>query len=407
MTATGKLSRRERQAQRAASTRGSNYLLEVEGLRALAALSVILTHVSFHYPPSANKLLNFITQNTIGPPAPSVMLFFMISGFVMYLPFATARLGGRRPPELVPYAIRRLARIVPAYWVALTIVSIWLGFSYMTHPSALIRYYGFLQIYGNLHTLGGGIGPAWTLDVEITFYIALPLLAWVARWLGRSRSVLTSELMLALGMIAISEIWQLCICTFVHFSTGYQESYLITLPGTLDVFATGMFLAVLSVEARRREHPRPAVSWINRHAGVVWIAAGVIVFIIEQIPESTGPTIWWMSTHALKTLAMGMMLAPLVLGPQQHGPLRRVLAIRPLVFIGTITYGMYLWHFPILTKEAASLVPHGELTTAIVIGFWAIVFGALSFYLVERPAQNFARSLIARRRERARAVVAG
>jgi peptidoglycan/LPS O-acetylase OafA/YrhL len=376
---------------------GGQWFSEVEGLRALAALSVILTHVSFEYAPSGNKLLNFITQNNEGPPAPSVLLFFMVSGFVMYLPFATNRFNGKPAPDLVSYAIRRFARIAPAYWVALALVGIWLKLDYLWHPGGFIRYFGFLQIYGNLHTLGGGIGPAWTLCVELTFYIALPGLAWIARRLGQRYGIVTSEVMLVVGMIAVSEIFQFLLSTFVSFGSGYLEDYLITLPGTLDVFGVGMLLAVLSVEGRHRAQPRRIAAFANRYAGLWWVVAGALIFAVEQIPEHIGPRWWWLSTHALKVIAVGMMLTPLVLGRQRHGPLRAVLAIRPLVWIGTLTYGIYLWHYPILLKEAHNLVPHGMLYATVVLAIWAIIFGALSFYLIERPAQRLARRIIASR----------
>jgi peptidoglycan/LPS O-acetylase OafA/YrhL len=370
----------------------------VDSLRALAALSVVYYHVAFRFalPTGVNE---YLTQRNAGPPVTAVVLFFLISGFVLYRPFVAARFDGRPPPPSIPYAIRRFARIVPGYWVTLAIVSAWLGYSYVLTPQGFLRYFCFLQLYGDQRTLNGGISVAWSLCVEVTFYIALPLLALTARRLGRRRSVLSSELILLTGMVLASLVWQLIVSSLDK--GDWALSMLSMLPGSLDLFAAGMLLAVLSVEHEHRPTPRRMTAVIDAAPWLPWLLAlgvlyaeGVVAAIPTHPHSHMSLTAWWMSTHALKLLACALLLAPAVLGRQDRGLLRRALGARPLVWLGTVSYGIYLWHFPVLDKLDQDLVPHGELYTTLAVAAISIALGALSYYLVERPAQRLARRLL-------------
>src|SRR5437763_2343988 len=151
-----------------------------DSLRALAALSVLgfpavytsrLIVAGFHAP----GLDRYVAHLDVG-----VTIFFLISGFLLYRPFARARLEGEPMPSAGAYAWRRLLRIVPAYWLALTVLGIWLSFPGLFQFHNAIRYYGFAQIYRGDTSLGG-IGQAWTLCVAATFYVMLPVYALALR----------------------------------------------------------------------------------------------------------------------------------------------------------------------------------------------------------------------------------
>src|SRR5207302_6339341 len=81
----------------------------VDSMRAVAALSVILFHVTYWFPIPRNEVWQYLSQRNAGPPLTGVVLFFLISGFVLYRPFAQARFEGRSMPALFPYAVRRVA----------------------------------------------------------------------------------------------------------------------------------------------------------------------------------------------------------------------------------------------------------------------------------------------------------
>jgi peptidoglycan/LPS O-acetylase OafA/YrhL len=370
----------------------------IDSMRALAALSVVYYHVAFRFPPpppsGAHSLASYLNQRTAGPPITAVVLFFLISGFVLYRPFVAARFAGERPPPLVPYAVRRFARIVPGYWVTLAIVSAWLGYGYMLHLSGFVRYFGFLQLYGSVHTLDGGISVAWTLCVEVSFYIALPLLALIARRIGRRRSVLSSELALLAGMVVTSLVWQLVVTAQEPASSRGALSLLSMLPGSLDLFAAGMLLAVLSVEQEHRVTQRRFIGLVDRAPWLPWLAAFAVLYAEGRVPGSAGLAAWWITTHALKMVACALLLLPVVFG--QGGLLRRVLGAAPLIWLGTVSYGIYLWHWPVLQKLAPQLTPHGEPYTLAIVTVLSVGLGAATYYLVERPSQRLARRWITR-----------
>ncbi len=375
-------------------------------MRALAALSVVFYHVAFRFPIPSSALGQYISQRNAGPPITAVVLFFLISGFVLYRPFVAARLRGEPLPALVPYAVRRFARIVPGYWVALAIISVWLGYSYVFTPHGLLRYFGFLQLYANHSTAGGGISVAWTLCVEVSFYVALPLLALAARGLGRRLSLLGSEFTVCGLMVIASLVWQVVITLTVSRTNGWFLSLLAFLPGSLDLFAAGMFLAVLSAENELRAVPRNAVAIAERWPWLLWLLGLAVLYAEGRLPAGLGWTGSWIATHELKLVGCALLLAPLVFGAQDQGLLRRVLGARPVVWLGTVSYGIYLWHYPLLGKLAPHLVPHGELYTTVVVTALSIAIGAVSYYAVERPAQRLARRYLAARARRTTVIAA-
>jgi peptidoglycan/LPS O-acetylase OafA/YrhL len=149
----------------------------LDGVRALAAIAILAFHASEFsgaerarwWGPLADRL------------AIAVPVFFVVSGFVLYRPFLAGQAGLARRPDLRRYAKGRVLRIVPAYWVAMTVLAIYPGLTGV-FSGDWWRYYGFLQIY-SLRTEPLGLPPAWTLGVEVVFYAVLPLRA------GRSGAI--------------------------------------------------------------------------------------------------------------------------------------------------------------------------------------------------------------------------
>src|SRR5436190_8283666 len=145
-------------------------------LRAIAALAVLATHAAVF------AGLETSGGTTLGQYAArldaGVAVFFVISGCLLYRPFARARLTGITAPATGPYAWRRFLRIVPAYWVALTLITLLFGTSGDVFGwPGIAQYYGVGQAYSNA-SFGGGLTQAWSLTVEVAFYAFLPL--WAA-----------------------------------------------------------------------------------------------------------------------------------------------------------------------------------------------------------------------------------
>jgi peptidoglycan/LPS O-acetylase OafA/YrhL len=360
-------------------------------MRAVAALSIFAFHSAFHLNGFTTPAGTYLAQLNVG-----VWVFFVISGFLLYRPFARARRDGAPPPSILGYAVRRLARIVPAYWVALPIIALWLGLSNVFMPGGLVTYFGFLQLY-RPSTFTGGIGQAWTLCIEITFYAALPLIALAirkARATPRSeRAFLSSELGLCAALFAGSIAWQAVITHLNPQTPPSTFSLLLALPGWFDLFAMGMALAVLSVHFEGRPAPLP-VRVIGRAPWVPWLGAAVAFYLAAK-PDFLGSraVIRVVGVHELKGLVALCLLLPAVFVGEGTDLLRRVLGSRPLRWVGLVSYGLYLWHLAIIEKLSS-----GGLRGAVgTVGFVVVALGlaltaaAASFYLVERPAIRLGR----------------
>jgi len=150
----------------------------LDGVRALAALSIVLLHVGDATGFARTSRLGAFTARMDA----GVALFFVLSGFLLYRPFVASRLEARPAPSAGRYLRRRLLRIVPAFWVAMLVMGA-LGWISVLNGDWW-RYFGFLQNL-SVETVLGGIRPAWSLCVEMSFYLVLPLWALgAARALG-------------------------------------------------------------------------------------------------------------------------------------------------------------------------------------------------------------------------------
>ena len=214
----------------------------IDGLRALAAIAVLLTHAAIFsgLVAAGGDAARYAQRLEVG-----VAVFFVISGFVLYRPFLLARLDGRELPRVGRYAGRRALRIVPAYWLALTVAAIALSLPGVLSLSGVVTYYGFGQIYST-DTFPGGLVQAWTLCVEVTFYAFLPLFAWAMRRGGAADrdAILRREAYALLGLAAFSLAWK---AAFVYRGSPDQvvlSPWLHSLPAYLDHFALGMGLAL-------------------------------------------------------------------------------------------------------------------------------------------------------------------
>ena len=363
-----------------------------DGLRAIAALSIVVTHCS--------GFTGFNTGNPLGPWTArmdlGVALFFVISGFLLYRPFLAARFEGRPSPGVLAYARRRLLRIVPAYWAALTILGATVHLTGVFGPQWW-AYYGFLQIYSNDWILGG-IGPAWSLCVEMSFYVALPLiaLAMARAQRGRPRAQMVRIEVGFLGTIAAAS---LVMRTIVQARGGHSVIP-NTLAGNLDWFAAGMALALASVVTRGREHETPVVRVIQDRAWVPWLGAAAVFALLGSpllgLPRrfpgafSGGQ---WLAEHVLY-ITVGLLLAlPAVFGEPYRGRIRRLLGHPLLAWLGLVSYGIFLWHASLLVDVfhgASGLIPWTRFISSLLVTTAAAVgCAAASYYLLERPLLRF------------------
>ena len=345
----------------------------VDGLRAIAALSVLAYHVVLFTPvakdvPGARLLfaLNF-----------GVPVFFVLSGFVVYRPFVAARAAGRPAPDLLAYAARRAARIVPAYWVALLVLGV-STIHVLDHD--WWRYFFFLQLYGPHMLLG--LPAAWSLCVEVTFYAAAPVFAALVGRLGRGRPTLGAELWPLAALAALGLICRVALGALLD-GRATAES---VLPSTALFFAAGMSLAVLDVaRAGRPALARAIERWAA--IGRCWPAAFALfaLVVLTRSHIDAFATEQDLPGHVAVGLAAGLLVAPVL----RDGGLRP-LGSRPLAQLGLISYGIYLWHQPIIMRVQQAGV-HGPWSVGAGTLALSIVLAAASWRYVEQPAIALAR----------------
>jgi len=379
-----------------------------DSLRAIAALAVVVTHAAF-FSGALNSHIPLLRQVAARLDV-GVTIFFFISAFLLYRPFARAALREEPSPQLIPYAWRRVLRIVPAYWLALTVTSLLLGYHYVFTLKGVIVHYGFLQIY-RTSTLDSGLGQAWTLCIEVTFYAFLPLWAWALsriRW--RTPSTRLRGELCALGLLAAASIAFKVIVLAAQPAGPMRATWsLWSLPAYLDQFAVGMAIALLSVWWEDRDElPRilrpldrfPSIAWLFALAALLVASAGL--GLSGHFPEPYSK-LQFLELHLLYTaVGLGIVL-PAVFGNQERGGVRRLLANPVLLWLGMISYGIYLWHQTVFIKlsqegfdAGAFIHPYvGWLLAALVGG---IAIATVSYYAMERPIMRLKRLVPTRRK---------
>ena len=365
----------------------------IDSLRAAAALLIFAYHALFVTGHLSNS--NYGWYLNVGVP-----LFYGISGLLLFRPFAAAIVRGTPTPSISDYARHRVFRIIPAYWLALPLVAILLGRTAQVFSlEGIFRYFGLTQAY-SLDTFVGGIGQAWTLTVEVAFYVFLPFWAWVCAKAASSAATPKARaqllLLLISGVAILSLAWK--VGTVIHFGNDIESALipLTALPAAMDQFAVGMAVAVLVVMRGEGAESRMLAVFTRLPALGLALAAGAYWLIGEAFGVGvlrSGPFGGW-GTQAIiehegkAIVAAGLLLAGVAAMPGR-GLVGTVLGWRPLRWVGEVSYGVYLWHLALLTVLAGNahwaLGHHGLLADPGGVGItstWPVVTFAVGFAFV-------------------------
>lgn len=375
-------------------------------LRGLAAAVVLYVHLTYYLRIGNpdHGVSAYLTMHVLNYPGPAVVVFFAISGFLIYRPFAHARYEGRSSGDLVSYGVRRLVRIIPAYWVALVISSIILANYYVFEPSGWFYFFFFGQNYFP-DQFGKGLPQAWTLDVDALFYIAIPIIVMLIRRLpARTRNqFVATELALAGSLYLMSMLFQVYIShEYMQTSTFFVIEQCF--PALLDILASGMALAALSV-AYWDVPEGPVRRFIGRFPGFWWLlAVGIYVLIghMSSFISQQHFTLLWMAQKELRVVMGVALVLPVIFGLKGGGWLRAFLGLGALGFLNTICYGFYLWHIPVLDvlRDIDFRATFGAAPFIVVSVIFSVALGAASWYLIEKPSQQRAREWLYRRKQR-------
>ncbi|HEX4363904.1 MAG TPA: acyltransferase [Solirubrobacteraceae bacterium] len=372
----------------ASQTNADRRLASLDGLRGIAALSIFAFHGWLYTMPAPDAT----NRSSIGDYAVhelrlAVVLFFVLSGFLLSRPWFAAALGERPAPSLGRYVRSRAVRILPAYNAALvgSIALLWGldGTPGLRLPPAeqLPLFFVFAQDYTPASVMKLD-PPMWTLATEVSFYAVLPLIGWLAlRVAPRRRSLAAVPLsLLALG-------------TFYNWSIagqGLSMTFSKTLAAMLPYFALGM-LAALAAHGRS----------IDMRAKRLLVAAGIAIVACDAFFKAAAPAEGIDATMLFSIIrdlpsACGFAL---IVGALALAPRSRIVGGRVLAAFGTVSYGFYLWHVPVyLVLRGHGLLPLDPLRGMAVAFLPALALSATSWFALERPALRWLA-----RRERRRA----
>ena len=366
--------------------RQAHHLLELEGLRALAAVAVLLTHAGFLSGATGRLILpGFLARMDIG-----VAIFFVLSGFLLYRPHAQHVITGKPAPDPRSYGLRRAARLVPA-WLAVLIGTIFLVPESRSAPAS-VWIANLLQLQSlKLEWDLPGLAQLWSLSTEVMFYVALPLVAVLVARYAAPRGPRTH--LVALTSLAVAT-WLFRVLDGIGaLPEGF--SWVRTLPAVGDWFVVGMVLAVVLTDENLRRPVAAVVQAVPWHlyalaACVFWVlttrAAGPYDLTPPTASEAT-------VKHLGYTVVAALVVAPSVLGART--PVSRLLTSRVLTYVGAISYGIFLWHLPIMFRVRSMLglevFGYGFWVTVVLTLAASIAVAALSWHVLEAPVQAWAR----------------
>jgi peptidoglycan/LPS O-acetylase OafA/YrhL len=344
----------------AAVGRGPDYSPEIDGLRAFAVLSVVLYH--FSVPGTGGGFIG-------------VDVFFVISGFLIG-GILWRELESRGTLALMSFYARRIRRLAAAYFVMAIVTliaayNILLPFEFREFGKELISstlyssniYFYLKSGYFDTAAESKVLLHTWSLSVEEQFYILLPPLLLLLR---RNLKILVATLV---ALFALS----LVLCIAVTRTSHTAAFFLI--PFRAWELLAGVLLAIyLSRLGEARPQLPPAVSWI-----------GLVMLVVATVLTVPGPS--FPGIQALLPTAGALLV---LVNGRQDNAVNRLLAQPAVVFIGLISYSLYLWHWPVLTLARYYRGGPGDAAETVGLLALAFVLAILSWRFVEQPVRHAA-----------------
>ncbi len=364
------------------SATGKERVVALDGLRAVALLIIM----GFHFDVGWLKGGFF-----------SLDIFYVLSGYLI-----TGLLVGefrkRRRIRLSAFWLRRARRLLPALLIVLVAVTLLVRFVAApgTYPgyrmdalSALFYFSNWWQIAasGNYFNATGAISPlthTWSLALEEQFYLVWPLVVLAVM---HARSTFRSGVRLLLALSAAGAVASAVeMALLYHPGTNPTRLYFGTDTHAQSILIGACVACVLTlVQLRRGEEgmaPEAASPWA-RTALVTGGLIGCAVTLVISTRVTGGSSFDYRGGFALSALAAAAVIVAAVCVPR--GPIARVLATKPLVWLGTISYGAYLWHFPVYVFVDHTRTHTSGLVLLAVRFATTVVLAAASYLLVERP----------------------
>ncbi len=410
------------------------HLLVLDGVRGIACLAVVLHHVVYQvilpehwhglWLPMGKKQVVLAALLSFG--ATGVILFFLLSSFLLFLPFAKALLFDGQWPSVSRFYIRRSFRIIPAYFLAIILMTLFFHPELLTAANRwkLLEFFTFTM---QAHIPEQLNGPFWTMAVEFQFYMLLPLIAWVLSFVVRRGTVrwriakLVACLLLILGWGLLSRWWGLFLKpaaphTFQYVLIALQPYYYGDNGKYYEAFAIGMLLAVLYVYTQNGMNGERLRVMLQRWSPVMFLLGlfllsflSIYIFCIP-IRYGAGFTFLnpyrtllydiyaqWQSTGY--ALCYGLCVCALL---YNVGRLKRPFELHVLRWIGLFSFSLYMWHLPLLFLFVTLLSNQPQVTRHSVqlvalLGWVVFIIFPVSLTLyrwVEMPGMRLGEVLV-------------
>ena len=374
----------------------------IEAIRGIAVILVVLLHYyvlrawlteSDPFIEAVNlfsPVKSFIVKGHIG-----VEIFFMITGFLLILPWL--KNDSKTSPSIKDYFVRRILRIVPAYYFHLFLL-FFIIFPLFSSTQHLFSHYwltNFSAHLGFIHNFDPNIrnslmlnGALWTLSLEMQYYLILPLIAM---------ATVRTGIIVPITLIIIAFAWRYSVTeSFDYFfknlsishppnvqnyiEDSWRKFYAIQLPGYLGNFGCGILVAICYIKNYR-------LPISNNIASMACIAFFSSLFIVEQFHEKLGNIEFsWNQYQVLLSIILGIALYLIVLYPKSIA--YKLINNRILIFSGKISYSVYLMHIPLILIFN-KIFPYEQLIFPTFIGTLYIL-SFLSFTFIEK---KFAKNL--------------
>ncbi len=379
-------------------------LTGIEGLRAVAAVSILVFHCWLFTASGKASWVIGPFGALMWPLESGVTLFFVLSGFLLYRPIAAAIIAGRPRPSVRRYLRNRALRILPAYWAVLFLSALVIG----SAASGIVNERFVVGVIHDPATLGAdallignyipthflsGIPPSWSLSTEVAFYLLLPLVvALAARVAGARQRValwLPPATLLAIGLVGKVAIATLSPGREHPVETSWHGVLARSFLTHADLFGYGMAAAVIfaTCEAGNARPLQRILRLVPKRA-LAYVGLSALIFGYYLIP-----------TYAYDSIValLAALLLLRILRPDRAG---RPLWIerRAAVACGKVSYSIFLWNYPVLlflastglllgSQDAVAVIVN-TLTASAVVG----LLSYLTYRFVELPALNLKRT---------------
>lgn len=352
-------------------TRSTRFIPEVDGLRFVAIFLVFVFHLHgylSHYGIPENGtdwVPMWITNGRNG-----VEIFFLISGFVLALPFASALLKGTPWVPYSQYLLRRITRLEPPYIIVMVGLAILLVLTkgrpvedVLPHLAAALGY-----LHNAVYLEGTDInGVAWSLEVEVQFYLIAPLLAFVFFRIGHSLRRRLLLLGAATFFAAANHFWFRTIPFVKDSVAAYMHFFL------LGFLLVDLYLSEWKQDTRRSF--RWDVAWLLSWVALTWA---------------------WGTSPAAVAGVLPVAAFVIFAGALRGHLVRNVLSNRWITTIGGMCYSIYLLHYAVISAvtplalrlTGRSYTPMLLITQTILVGLIVLIISGIFFLAIERPCMD-------------------